>query len=342
MPKQDYNCYFVSGANAVFEDRRPESTFSGNLAGWKSHISGDEHSMEADPALQSDYSLSAGSPCVDAGINLPEVSYDINRELRTGKYDIGAFEYRYGEDHESPTGPTNLKASAVSSSRIDLSWSPSTDNIGVAGYRIFRDGTGIGTTAGVSFSDMGLSPSRTYVYQVLGYDQAGNESALSDPASATTAPEDGGVCSFPMDFETALAPGFAINPVGGDATPRCVINESAPVGLAHRAIQTTQQWTVTFRWGVSGGTSDLLGPGSRWDVSVFLVCLSGGANQSRTLAVPYAVGAGSDDYTPVVTFAAGAVPVGVYKLYTSVDLRTGGVAPITLFGEGPLMKLYTA
>lgn len=147
--------------------------------------------------------------------------------------------------------------------------------------------------------------------------------------------------SFPMDFETTLAPGFAINPVAPDATPRCVINETGPVGLPDRAIQNTQTWNVTFRWNVSGGASDLLGPTNTWNLRVFLLNLSGGANQSRNQSEPYLAGAGADNYTPVVNFAAGAIPNGMYKLFTSVDLVTGGVEPITLFGEGPVMKFYT-
>ena len=46
-----------------------------------------------------------------------------------------------GGDAEAPTTPTNLTATAISSSQIDLSWNASTDNMGVAGYEIYRNGT---------------------------------------------------------------------------------------------------------------------------------------------------------------------------------------------------------
>ena len=89
-------------------------------------------------------------------------------------------------DTQPPTAPTNLSASAVSSSQINLSWTASTDNVGVTGYQIFRGGNRIGTTPNISYSDAGLSPSTTYTYTVTAYDAASNVSTPSAPASATT------------------------------------------------------------------------------------------------------------------------------------------------------------
>jgi parallel beta-helix repeat protein len=89
-------------------------------------------------------------------------------------------------DTEAPTVPTGLAATAVSSSQIDLTWNASTDNVGVVGYRIFRNGTLSDSTSGTSHSDTGLSPSTTYTYSVRAYDAAGNTSGASASASATT------------------------------------------------------------------------------------------------------------------------------------------------------------
>ena len=81
---------------------------------------------------------------------------------------------------------TGLTASAVSTSQIDLSWNAATDNVGVTGYNIYRDGTLLTTSTTTSYSDTGLSASTTYSYQVSAFDAAGNEGALSTSASATT------------------------------------------------------------------------------------------------------------------------------------------------------------
>ena len=94
-------------------------------------------------------------------------------------------------DTTAPSVPTGLTAAAVSSSQINLSWTASSDNVGVSGYRVYRGGTQIATTSMTSYANTGLSPSTTYSYTVAAYDAAGNLSAQSSSASATTqAPPD--------------------------------------------------------------------------------------------------------------------------------------------------------
>ena len=90
-------------------------------------------------------------------------------------------------DTQPPSSPTNLAATAVSSSQIDLSWSPATDNVGVTGYRVYRNGTLAASPTGTSVSITGLSAGTTYSFTVAAVDAAGNTSALSAPLSATTA-----------------------------------------------------------------------------------------------------------------------------------------------------------
>jgi chitodextrinase len=91
-------------------------------------------------------------------------------------------------DIQAPTVPTNLIATAISSSQINLSWTASTDAVGVAGYRIYRGGVQIATSTGVSttYSNTGLAASTQYSYQVSAFDAAKNFSIQSASASATT------------------------------------------------------------------------------------------------------------------------------------------------------------
>jgi chitodextrinase len=89
-------------------------------------------------------------------------------------------------DTQAPTAPSTLTAIATSSSSVDLSWSATTDNVAVTGYRILRNGSQVGATAGTSYVDVGLTPSTTYTYTVVAHDAANNASASSPPASATT------------------------------------------------------------------------------------------------------------------------------------------------------------
>ena len=85
-----------------------------------------------------------------------------------------------------PTTPTDLVATAVGPNRIDLEWSPSEDEPGIAFYRVFREGAEVATTSATSHDDSKLSPETTYEYRVSAVDGDGNESDPSKPASATT------------------------------------------------------------------------------------------------------------------------------------------------------------
>jgi chitodextrinase len=93
---------------------------------------------------------------------------------------------------QPPTAPGNLAATAVSASQINLSWTAATDNVGVTGYLVERQGPGstgfaqVGTTAGTTYNDTGLVAGNNYSYRVRATDAAGNLSAYSAVASATT------------------------------------------------------------------------------------------------------------------------------------------------------------
>src|SRR3989344_2540836 len=85
-----------------------------------------------------------------------------------------------------PSIPVDLFAVATSSVEITLSWAASADDVGVAGYKVYRDGNEIATTTGIIHSDTGLAAATTYAYAVSAYDEAGNESERSEPTEATT------------------------------------------------------------------------------------------------------------------------------------------------------------
>ncbi|WNG63203.1 hypothetical protein F0U59_50935 [Archangium gephyra] len=94
-------------------------------------------------------------------------------------------------DTTPPTAPSGLSASAVSSSQVNLSWTASTDNVGVASYNVYRSTdnasfSSVASVAGTSHSDTGRTASTTYYYRVTADDAANNESAVSNTASATT------------------------------------------------------------------------------------------------------------------------------------------------------------
>ena len=95
-------------------------------------------------------------------------------------------------DTQPPSAPTNLVASTLGVSQVNLSWTASTDNVRVTGYRVERQDPGspgfaqVGTTTTTSYNDTGLVAGSTYSYRVRAVDAAQNLSQYSGTASATT------------------------------------------------------------------------------------------------------------------------------------------------------------
>jgi len=117
-------------------------------------------------------------------------------------------------DTTPPSVPTGLTAKAASSSQIDLSWSVSTDTggSGLSGYKIYRGAAFIKNATSTSTSDTGLSPSSYYCYTVSAIDTAGNESARSIQACATTqAPGDTTPPTVPLRVTATAAGTSSIN-----------------------------------------------------------------------------------------------------------------------------------
>lgn len=89
-------------------------------------------------------------------------------------------------DTEAPSNPTNLVASNPTDNTIDLNWTASTDNTGVASYDIYVDGTNSFNTTSTSFTVTGLIANTNYCFTVKAKDSAGNESGFSNQDCATT------------------------------------------------------------------------------------------------------------------------------------------------------------
>jgi len=80
-------------------------------------------------------------------------------------------------DTAAPTSPTGLAASNVTQSSLTLTWNASTDNVGVAGYDVFRYGTKMASLTSISSDQTGLACATSYWFGVEAYDAAGNRSS---------------------------------------------------------------------------------------------------------------------------------------------------------------------
>ena len=95
-------------------------------------------------------------------------------------------------DTTAPSTPTNVTATTLFSS-IGITWNSSTDNVGVTGYKIYKNGNLLASpnNSATSYTDSaasGFTPNTTYAYYIRAVDAAGNISSQSTSASATTPP----------------------------------------------------------------------------------------------------------------------------------------------------------
>jgi hypothetical protein len=137
-----------------------------------------------------------------------------------------------GGDTTPPTTPTNLAATAVNSAQINLSWTGSTDNVGVTGYNVQRcSGSGCsnfaqaGSVSGTTtnYSDSGLAASTSYSYHVQATDAAGNLSGFSNTASATTGAASG-TPGLVAAYDFNAGSGTTVTDASGNGNTGTIVN----------------------------------------------------------------------------------------------------------------------
>lgn len=158
------------------------------LEAWRAAFPGfDIHSISGDPlfvdAVGGDFHLQPTSPCKTTGRDGVDM----------GAYPRGNDGTRIGSslapasmDIMPPTVPTGLAGAAQSGTSVRLTWTASTDNVGVAGYRIYRDWVQVGTSTTPSFTNDGLVPATAYRFHLIAFDAAGNACLASSAIQVTT------------------------------------------------------------------------------------------------------------------------------------------------------------
>ncbi|MBM3853053.1 MAG: hypothetical protein FJ399_07840, partial [Verrucomicrobia bacterium] len=106
-------------------------------------------------------------------------------------------------DTTPPSQPTNLASSNVTPVSAVVSWNASTDNTGVSGYEVFRNGSSLGRVAGTTYTFTALSPSTGYQFQVRAFDGAGNASTTSSALEVTTLAPDTTIPTVPTNLAIA-------------------------------------------------------------------------------------------------------------------------------------------
>jgi fibronectin type 3 domain-containing protein len=119
-----------------------------------------------------------------------------------------------GADQTAPSVPAGLVATP-GSTQVALSWTASTDNVAVTGYRVFRNGVQVAAPTGTTYTDTGLTNGVSYTYTVAAVDAAANASAQSSP----------GVSATPADTQAPTVPA-GLTATGGNAQVALTWNAS--------------------------------------------------------------------------------------------------------------------
>jgi len=208
-------------------------------------------------------------------------------------------------DTTAPSVPSGLTATATSASSLSLSWTASTDNVGVAGYQIFRNGALLGTTAVPAYTDASCSPATFYLYWIKAFDAAGNFSATAT-VSAITKSGAGGISPY-SDSATVPAgrPALIASPVPDSSlTSRALTAGSAPLdnplkSSAYWSSQAARDRTCPYslQWCYFGLGDLMTGPNTfNWDkIEYYLRDCEAKGKQGTLRVVTSLSGSGNKD-----------------------------------------------
>ncbi len=223
-------------------------------------------------------------------------------------------------DTTPPSVPTNLAGSAASPTQVNLTWTASTDNTGVTGYDVYRNGSLLATTSGTGtgYTDSTTAPSTTYQYSIDAFDGAGNISQQTTPPVSVPTPV---APAGPTFVQSAGSSTTTVTlPVPSHAGDLLVLTSGVFTGASKPITAVTDgknTWTKVGAYAVSGQNSD----GEMWyapdAASVSSVTVTTGAS---TVALQV------QEFAGVAT--SGPLDGSIGAAATSTAASSGTVTPI--------------
>jgi List-Bact-rpt repeat protein/fibronectin type III domain protein len=358
---------FVSAANPTWTGiykATPDGIFTMVQGFTATVVTGDKWRLAADGNVlevfrngvsQLTYTTDGSYPSGDVGIETYTPSFTLSGWEGAG---LGA-----PGDTTPPTAPANASATATSSSQITVAWDPSTDNIGVTSYLVERcQGAGcttfaqIGTASASPYSDTGLSAETSYTYQVRATDAAGNKSAYSNAATATTQAAPPPAAPTITGFNPTSGPvGSAVTITGTDFTGATAVTFNGANALTFSVTSATSIQATVPPTATTGPLSVTTPGGTATSTNSFTVTLplvvtkagngAGTATSTSDPASPSQISCQptcSASYAPgtVVTLTAAAA-TGSTLSWSGCDAASGATCTVTMSGPKSVTVTFT-
>jgi chitodextrinase len=268
---------------------------------------------------------------VAVGVNLKDTIHPNDTGyLEYGKVSMrtlsGQYESGTPGDTVAPSVPTSFRSTAKSTNSVALAWNASTDNIGVTGYRLFRDNVSIrtsGTT--LTFTDTGLAANRSYAYTIDAFDAAGNYSSRASLSVTTTASSDSVAPGAPTLTATVQSSTSVALSWSGSTDNIGVTNYTI---FSNGALIATNGTATTY-------TAAGLTAGTRYSFVVYAKDAAGNTSPaSNAAAVTTTPTADTTPPTTPGTPVKGAVTETTIALSWSASTDAVGVSGYRLFQDG--------
>jgi fibronectin type 3 domain-containing protein len=219
-----------------------------------------------------------------------------------------------------PPSTPAIVSSSAGTNTASVSWTASTDNVGVAGYYVQRNGASIASTAQTQFNDTGLGDNTTYTYQIQAFDLGGNVSA---PATATITTRNGTTPNPPVNVAGTAVSCTQItiswSPPGGNVpiTSYLVFQGSSPANVVQtgQTYGTTTSFNAakltpgtTYYFGVQAASSGLISPMSAIIAVTTLAAPTAPANVAASPASCVRV-------TMTWSASTGGMPIAAYHIF---------------------------
>lgn len=291
-----------------------------------------------------DDSMSAWEPFDSNLPNVPVTDLEINyvdNNITAATYGRGIWRSSITLDVADtivPSTPTSLTASGTTQTTTNLSWTASTDNVGVTGYDVYRGTTLLGTVTGTTYTVTGLTTATAYTFSVKAKDAAGNISASSNVVNVTTLSNTVTYCasqgnSVVDEFIDYVAIGGIANTTGANAGYGNFTNlvGNVPYGTNTITYSTgftgsayTEFWAIWIDYNKNGTfeTTEQVASGSS----------SSNANLSSTFSVPASALAGTTRMRVSMKYNAAPTACEAFA-YGEVEDYTVNIGAPTIFAK---------